>query len=575
MGGKKVRIVESIKKFHSVDVVTNPSAGGYLTRLVASADPEEGERREGVPEQEKPVVTQDPPAPAPAPEERTISLTAAQLAEIVKEQVTAVLREQTNPLTQSLQEQSAELARIRESNRIATNRERFDSALGAAEGLSDSGRTRLRNSFADTSARRDLADDEIVEAIKEAVSYEAALVQSAMGSVTAFPRVRVGSATHDKYYLALQGMFSQEDEKDTDGKKVPAFQSIKEAYCRWTGRDPFEVDPFEIMSEFGCKYDSARDHRRIQESVTTATWGQIYADVLYLMLMRWYTNNPAYNRWKAVVSDIENVPDFQNRHWTRIGGYGDLGTVAETATYPMLDSAPDEEVVYAVAKRGGLDDITFEAIANDRVGAIRRIPIGMARSAVRTLFKFVMSMATTNNPIMDYDSTTLYHTNHANAGTTALSLTGLQTITAGMRAQTAYGESLEILGERNLPSVLIVPGSLEFVAMRLVAPSDAYLAAIANPGTEQSLDPQAFKGRMTYIVYDVLSSTTGWYAVANPMEVGTIVMGFLNGRQDPELFVQDQPNVGANFTADKTTYKVRHIYGGDVIDHRSFYRGNV
>jgi hypothetical protein len=61
--------------------------------------------------------------------------------------------------------------------------------------------------------------------------------------------------------------------------------------------------------------------------------------------------------------------------------------------------------------------------------------------------------------------------------------------------------------------------------------------------------------------------------VADPKEVPTMVMGFLNGNREPEMFVQDQPNVGSVFTADKISYKVRHIYGGVIEDHRSFYRG--
>jgi hypothetical protein len=197
----------------------------------------------------------------------------------------------------------------------------------------------------------------------------------------------------------------------------------------------------------------------------------------------------------------------------------------------------------------------------------------MARSAVRTLFKFVMNMITTDNPTMSYDSVALYNSAHGNTGTTAMSLTGIQTVIAAMRAVTAFSESLEILGERNKPKHFIVPGQLEFVAQRLLNPSDAYLAAIANPSTEQSLDPQAFKGMgMDYTVYDQLTDVTDWWAVADPAEVATMVIGFLNGREEPEMFVQDMPNVGSNFNADKTTYKVRHIYGGVIEDHRSFYR---
>jgi hypothetical protein len=293
------------------------------------------------------------------------------------------------------------------------------------------------------------------------------------------------------------------------------------------------------------------------------------------MLIKAYRVNPVYNKWRAVVSDIENVPDFQTRHWTRLGGYSDLLAVPESATYEPMTSSTNEQVTYAVTKRGGLDDVTFEAIANDRVGAIRRIPIAMARAAARTLYKFVFQLVTTTNPVMGYDSVALYNSAHANTttGSATLSLTGIQTVITAMRGQTAFSESNEILGERNKPKLLMVPTQQELVAQRLLNPSDAYLAAISNPGTEQSLDPQAYKGMgMDYVVLDFLTDTDDWWAVADPAEVATFVIGFLNGREDPELFVQDQPNVGSNFTADKVTYKVRHIYGGVVEDHRSFYQ---
>lgn len=574
--GKTIREVKSIAKVYSVDVVTAPSAGGHLMRLVAS-DPGD-ERRPGLPEENEPsgagtstAVVAAPAAPA-AP---TVTLTTAQLADIVREQVSQVLQEATRPIVEATQAQQTELAALRESQRVAVQRERFEAAITAAEGISAAGQDRLRHSFADTASRRDLTDEEMLNAIRETASYEGSLIQSMLGSPrgTAREGATLGSEQADKYALALVGMFENEAQKDKDGKTVPAFRSIKEAYCRWTGRDSFEVDPYEIMDAFGCKYDSAKHHVKIQESVSRASWGEIYADVFYLQLIKSYRASPVYDKWKMIVSEIENVPDFQTRHWSRVGGYADLDTVPESATYPQLVTPTDEEVTYAVSKKGGLEDITFEAITNDRVGAIRRVPASMARAAIRTLFKFVMSLATTTNANMDYDGVALYHASHGNTGTTALSLTGLTSVVAAMRAATAYSETLEILGERNKPKVLIVPGALEFVAQRLINPSDAYLAAIAAPGTEQSLDPQAFKGYgLSYIVYDQLTDATDWWAVADPAEVETIVMGFLNGRQDPEMFVQDQPNVGSNFTADKTTYKVRHIYGGDVIDHRSFYR---
>jgi len=58
------------------------------------------------------------------------------------------------------------------------------------------------------------------------------------------------------------------------------------------------------------------------------------------------------------------------------------------------------------------------------------------------------------------------------------------------------------------------------------------------------------------------------------MDVPTIEIGFLNGREEPELFVQDEPTNGSMFSNDKITYKVRHIYGGAVLDYRGL-QGNV
>ena len=56
-----------------------------------------------------------------------------------------------------------------------------------------------------------------------------------------------------------------------------------------------------------------------------------------------------------------------------------------------------------------------------------------------------------------------------------------------------------------------------------------------------------------------------WCTVADPMVLPVLEIGFLDGREDPELFVQDQPNGGSMFSNDKLTYKIRHIYGGTVL----------
>ncbi|MBV5350479.1 hypothetical protein JZU71_04980, partial [bacterium] len=67
------------------------------------------------------------------------------------------------------------------------------------------------------------------------------------------------------------------------------------------------------------------------------------------------------------------------------------------------------------------------------------------------------------------------------------------------------------------------------------------------------------------------SDVNNWYLIADPADIPTIEIGFMDGKEAPELFVQDMPNVGSMFSNDQLTYKIRHIYGGAVMDYRGFY----
>jgi hypothetical protein len=45
-------------------------------------------------------------------------------------------------------------------------------------------------------------------------------------------------------------------------------------------------------------------------------------------------------------------------------------------------------------------------------------------------------------------------------------------------------------------------------------------------------------------------------------------VGFLDGEEEPDLFVQEDERQGAMFSHDKKTFKIRHCYGGAVLDFR-------
>jgi cation transport regulator ChaB len=461
VGGKSVRWVEAIEKVRSVDVVTTPAAGGRTVRLVASQ----------APDQERRTVDVDPEELQKLIRDQVTAVLTESMGTAVKEAVTAV-QEAQKPQQEALQ---TELAKLQESNARRGNEARVETKLTGLK-LSDYGKRRLRETLLDTLTRREVADEEMDVLIKESVDYEAAIAGNNARPPSIREAIKIMASEADKYDAMIQGLFSNVDEMVGDAP-IPRFKGLREAYCKWTGSDPWDYEesgPFAINRAMATNYDSALDHTRLRESLATATWGEIYADNLYIRMIKQYRANPMYDQWRKLVSDVEDVPDFQTRHWARIGGYGDLPVVAEGGPYTALSTPTDEEVTYAVSKRGGTDDVTFEAITNDRFQAVRRIPDAMARSASRTLFKFVMNLITTDNPTMDYDAVALYIAAHNNTGVLPLTNDNLAITQAAMRAQTAYSEALEILGMRNAIKYLIVPAPIEMLAYRIVNPSDAY-----------------------------------------------------------------------------------------------------
>lgn len=463
-----------------------------------------------------------------------------------------------------LESMQATLLEVQRANRTTAI-----TAKIAASGLPKGVVTQISGQLLEALDRRAVDDTEVDASIEFA---RGVLRESGRANAAGIGTFSAGDSSHDQHIKALQGWFQG---KMIDG--VRPIRDLKESYSNWNGQGYLDVDAFEMFESFASKYDSGRNHTKLQESLATADWGQVFADVFYLQMIQQYKASPDYDKWRLVVSDIESVPDFRTRHWTRIGGYNDYSTVAEKETYPTLTSPGDEEVTYAIQKYGGIDDISMEMILGDRLGQVRQLPKLMAYAAARTLYKFVFNLVTTTNPTMDYDSVALYNSGHGNTDTVALSVAGMSGVKVAMRSQTAFGQSQEILGTRCAPKIIIVPNELEDRLNRIIDPSDAYAAALAATfDTNTELDPHMFKGKgMVPHVYDQLTNAKDWWAVADPAMMPTMVMGFLNGRQEPELFTQDQPNVGSTFAADKISYKLRFVFGGDILDHRAFYYNDV
>lgn len=366
---------------------------------------------------------------------------------------------------------------------------------------------------------------------------------------------QVTKESHDKKLAALDAMFA--------GDYVNGYRSFKEAFCDITGRRPksFDEDFNRVIlrESIGGFYDSAS---RASESVISTTWDQILGDSITRRMVAEYSR-PGLNDWRKIVSSIVPLNDFRTQRIDRMGGYGTLPTVAEGAPYQPLTTPGDEEATYALAKRGGTEDLTLEAIANDDLRTITRIPQKLGLAAAWTLYRFVFDVLTAN-AATTYDSTALFHANHGNTVAAALTQANLSVLRRKMREQAAFGDSTDVLSI--IPKYLVVPPELEEIAFQLST------SAVAVPASGSSSDMPNLHQGIEPIIVDYYSDADDWYLICDPSMCPTIEVGFYQGRQTPELFTQSDPTVGAPFNADKVIMKIRHIYGEVVLEHRGMQR---
>jgi hypothetical protein len=272
---------------------------------------------------------------------------------------------------------------------------------------------------------------------------------------------------------------------------------------------------------------------------------------------------PQRQAWREIVSEISSPTDFRAQPRFRVGSYNTLATVGEGSAYPDLASPTDEQTTLTPTKKGGVDHITIEAIANGDTQTIRQVADNVGIAAWLTLHRAIFIGILAGNPTI-YDSVALFDAAHSNTDTgAALSQTTYETGRRTLRSQARLGEADGALSI--VPRILITPNELEGVGFRLTTSAVALNAG--GDGTE----PNIAQGTK-HIVVDELTDANDWFLVADPELTPTIEVGFLNGQEDPEVMFSG-PNEGSGFTSDVIHVKVRHIWGLAVLDYRGFYRG--
>jgi hypothetical protein len=575
--------IESVK---SVDLVTNPAAGGRVLRLVASAT---------VPQtlsEDEQMLTKLIEAIKTSGNQPLIAKLESLGANPTEVQIMAIYQEAvklapaaapaapapattTAPATEAVQpvSEAVTLEALIEVRRDGL--QSYLEAQLAGCSLPDPVKDFVRGEqAARIDGARTLAALPTKESITGAIGRQVELYGRLAEAKVIVPaasqkgRIEVMEGRRDKVSKALDDFFGVKADGFTeghDGTKVPKFRvvaagqgvrSFKQLYVDITGD----------ANVTGQKSEAVR----LSESLDSTSFDQILGDSITRRMVAEY-QQASQAMWRGTIADVVPVSDFRTQRRMRMGAYANLSSVSQGAPYPAMTSPTDEEATYAATKRGGTEEITIEMIANDDVGVIRRIPSKMARAAAQTLYEFVFDFLRTNAAV--YDATALAAVGHGNnLVTTALSSANIVALRNRMKKQTDMSNGKRLgLSAR----YLWVPTDLEELAFQLTAATkainDAGVVTTAEPSAPNFVNKIGIEAR----VVDYWADANDYWITASIDQTPMIEVGFLNGREDPELFVQDMPNQGSMFSNDKLTYKIRHIYGGAVLDYRGFAAGIV
>ena len=249
------------------------------------------------------------------------------------------------------------------------------------------------------------------------------------------------------------------------------------------------------------------------------------------------------------------ISDFKQQDRVREGYFGELSAVGEDAGYTEIAHPTDEHISYTLGKYGNLLSISEETIRNDDLGAIARFPGRLARAGRWTLKNFITNFFK-NNPNYTADAVAWFNVAHNNLQSVALSQDALITAEIALMTQTEK-DSGEPLG-LSLDWIM-VPPQLKATAIQINQ---------TNTAGSNAFFQRFGANNERIIVNEKLTDVTDWYYGTAQENAPFLELGFLDGIENPQIFLANQPTIGRQFTNDELQYKVKMAFAGAITDFR-------
>ena len=278
---------------------------------------------------------------------------------------------------------------------------------------------------------------------------------------------------------------------------------------------------------------------------SSSDFGQILIDVAHKsMLKGWETAAENFDQFTT----RGTLTDFRASKRVGLGDFGYLPQVGEGEEY-TYGTIGDEGASVALATYGQLFTITRQAILNDDMHLLTKIPEKMGQAARATIAKLVFALLTGN--ALAQDGKKLFDASHKNSfDNAALDVTNIDKAIQMMNGfVNASGEPLAIE-----PEFMLLPTSLHTRAKQILGSASVEGAdinsGIINP--IRDVVPALKSARLQ------AADPKSWYLINKE----AIEVSYLDGIDTPYM---EQQN---GFTVDGVSTKVRIDAGVNVIDYR-------
>jgi len=266
---------------------------------------------------------------------------------------------------------------------------------------------------------------------------------------------------------------------------------------------------------------------------------------------------------------------FEDANDNEMNAAHEVPRVAEGGEY-LPEEPSFSEYTWTMSKFGRSYAVTWEAWLRDGrdLNMLMRYPEAWGNS-VRYTRELLFTRAFCA-------SSTLYTSGQGNLAeaSSALASSTLQTGINWLRSGPTdpSGNAIAYGG----PIYLVVPPALEFTAKTLVA-SSVVVGDTDGPANNPLFGAATVIVNHFLPVVDSTNGDTSWYLFAAPRLRPAVRYGFLNGYEQPEVWVkdsdarrlangQDEDPLAGSWANDSIEFKLRFTFGADEADYRGSYR---